>query len=59
MGLGARFSFYKACLALAVSEGRTYVDTHCEKTSDCSEGGMSADETATPCDHGHHKVLVC
>ena len=34
-GLGSRFSFYKAQLALAYSEGRTYVDHACFDAGDC------------------------
>ena len=34
-GLGSRFSFYRACLALAVSQSRTYVDVTCARSSDC------------------------
>ena len=34
-GIGSRFSFYRACLALAVSQSRTYVDVACARSSDC------------------------
>ena len=34
-GIGSRFSFYRACLARAVQQNRTYVDVACAASSDC------------------------
>ena len=49
-GIGSRFSYYKACLALAVMEGRTYVDHACRRAGDCVPRFLQPWSTCNPVD---------